>query len=303
MEQHIKCLSLLCRFCGRRVITELGKKGHSYSVSTYHQIILEKFNIDISEDTLDIHPNKFCSTCYCHLTIKKPLHWTPKKWDTHRRTSHCHTCTHFKETQTPGRPKKRKAGGRPPATTTPQSHFSQLGVSLSGTTDNQKYNINQDTFHIDNSLQFLLCCVCRSVVSCPVESPCNHLFCLDCISSLFVKVSVSCPLCNIQFHYSQTHTPAAYIITLLQNLHVQCSHCKTSLHYTQTSGHSCHTRVNCDHTYAKCTQMDLNTQQRRQIASEYLKCQMAKSHDGMSASIGLAGRGKVNAKVLSPSYR
>ncbi|XP_030831063.1 V(D)J recombination-activating protein 1-like [Strongylocentrotus purpuratus] len=295
MEQHINCLSLLCRFCGRRVETELGKKGHAYMVSDYHQLILQKFNIDISEDTSDIHPNKFCCTCYCQLTIKKPSNLTPKNWDSHKRTSDCQTCTHFKQTQAPGRPKKRKVGGRPPATTTPQSHFSKLGVSA--TKGNQKYNIDQDTFHIDDSLQFLLCSVCRSVVSCPVESPCNHLFCLDCISSLFAKVSVSCPLCDLQFHYSQTHTPATYIITLLHNLHVQCSLCKTSMHYTKTSGHSCQTS-NCDHTYAKSNFVDLNTQQRQQIASDYLKSQMAKSHDGLSASIGLAGRGKVNATVL-----
>ena len=187
---------------------------------------------------------------------------------------------------------KKKAGGCPPKQTNPETHFQQLGLTFQQ--QQHKHSIGKDSqFHIEESQSFLICSVCSCIVSCPVETPCHHLFCVDCLYSLFSRVSVNCPVCNVSVHFSQTTPPAQYVNTLLKNLHVKCKQCNTNIHYTNTSSHICHPLDPLhDHTYAEQLP-DLAPHVISKVATHYLRGELAKSNDGMTASFGVPGRGQV----------
>ena len=53
-----------CRVCGGRLNRAKAKKQAVYACLEHKKDLLETFSIDVVLDTPDIHPQKFCNSCY-----------------------------------------------------------------------------------------------------------------------------------------------------------------------------------------------------------------------------------------------
>jgi hypothetical protein len=90
--------------------------------------------------------------------------------------------------------------------------------------------------------EVLICKVCydryNSESRCPINLPCGHTFCKNCISSLQKRGPAKCPLCKATAS-SQTLPKAFAILEILEALQKKpggllpiknCSECKTEIH-------------------------------------------------------------------------
>ena len=102
--EHSAWLQDNCRVCGGRVT----KSKVSYDCHTEsNQLKLQAIGISVSKDKKDVHPQRFCHSCYnvCTCAIKASAdgkdytHNVQKfKWVEHTDTD-CLVCRHFGESQ------------------------------------------------------------------------------------------------------------------------------------------------------------------------------------------------------------
>ena len=62
MEFHQAQLERSCRACGNRLRTTKGK-GRAFSCSAYVSELLQTFSLDVTTDTIEVHPLQFCFSC------------------------------------------------------------------------------------------------------------------------------------------------------------------------------------------------------------------------------------------------
>ena len=77
----------------------------------------------------------------------------------------------------------------------------------------------------------LVCAVCTNVVLEPVETPCHHLFCLDCLRQSFAAGMSCCPLDRKAFSLSLAKPIKEVNPILFQiwsDIRVRCQHCFTA---------------------------------------------------------------------------
>ena len=98
---------------------------------------------------------------------------------------------------------------------------------------------------------FLVCSLCDRVVSCPVETPCHHFFCVGCIVSFFVSAKNACPTCLTSIHYTQVTPVPDYVHSLLSDLHAICLRCNIKINHTGIRNHICQDTLKADHSYCK----------------------------------------------------
>ncbi len=120
MSFHQKQLDLRCRVCGRQLDT--GSKSHKL-VSTVTDALLTFTGVDARRDSPSCHPSRLCSACWKFVERSstaaaeeslRPLtsFEVAQKWPVCVEDS-CELCEQWRSERTPGRPKKRKWGGRP----------------------------------------------------------------------------------------------------------------------------------------------------------------------------------------------
>ena len=60
---EIHNLAVVCRVCGGR-LRSAKKRSTTYNCTEHHQLLQATFSIDVSSDSKEIHPQKFCNSCY-----------------------------------------------------------------------------------------------------------------------------------------------------------------------------------------------------------------------------------------------
>eukprot|EP00742_Colponemidia_sp_Colp-10_P005148 GILJ01005498.1.p1 GENE.GILJ01005498.1~~GILJ01005498.1.p1 ORF type:complete len:293 (+),score=4.27 GILJ01005498.1:74-952(+) len=101
-----------------------------------------------------------------------------------------------------------------------------------------------DSLVVGESAQWL-CPICRDVVEDPVETPCEHLYCRRCVTSL---PKSECPVCRQPFLPPQLKQPHRLVREQLSRLRLRCVlytiGCETLLPLSQTAinehNHECH---------------------------------------------------------------
>ena len=102
MEYHLQQLSQHCRVCGKRLSKAKGRLI-SYNCGKHQEELKAIFNIDVSQDDIELHPSYFCQSCYCcmkrlakAMTQESPMRssiaiyeWTPHTEGCLVRTSMC----------------------------------------------------------------------------------------------------------------------------------------------------------------------------------------------------------------------
>lgn len=65
------------------------------------------------------------------------------------------------------------------------------------------------------------CSICRLVLKEPMQSPCDHLFCNECIH-LWLEVDDKCPEEDVLLNADDLKPPAKFISNLLDKLDIKC---------------------------------------------------------------------------------
>ncbi|XP_026166199.1 V(D)J recombination-activating protein 1 isoform X2 [Mastacembelus armatus] len=275
MDTHMNHLRCLCRLCGkvlRKVkgplhevhdeLDEISKgalRRMGCKFTSWPEVILKVFKVDVKEDTESVHPLSFCHRCWkaairgggvCSFSRTRVPEWRP-------HSSLCHLCSPKKSSfQRTGR-KRRKTIPRAQslAKRTRFDHSESIIVGdkralrpfgnhhhspvLKGW---RKPSIQREQWvrnithcqndHLSTKLisgklpvDFLFsftCLVCDHLLCNPVQSPCGHLFCRSCIIKYNHVLGPHCPACNLPCAPDDLTLPAKAFLSALHSLLLHC---------------------------------------------------------------------------------
>ena len=103
-----------------------------------------------------------------------------------------------------------------------------------------------DTQRFISLLDHLLCPICKDVMYQPVQGPCEHSYCYNCLENYFVNVnsvSAPCPVCKTILNVEDIHTPHRLLLNLLKTATVRCRMCKREIPAENLDNHErdcCH---------------------------------------------------------------
>ena len=106
-NNHLTNLSRLCRVCG----SIIGQKSKPFQVNKYIEKLKSAFWIDgLENDTIDVHPTKFCSKCYHvmnNIYTKKRTHSQTSLFIWNSHTNNCNVCIQSLQKGKGGRRQKK----------------------------------------------------------------------------------------------------------------------------------------------------------------------------------------------------
>ncbi|XP_035013071.2 V(D)J recombination-activating protein 1 [Hippoglossus stenolepis] len=275
METHMNHLRCLCRLCG----TALRKvKGPAHEVqddleeaskgvlrqmgckfTSWPEVILKVFKVDVTEDTESVHPLSFCHRCwtaairgggFCCFSRTRVPEWKP-------HSSSCHLCSPKKcSFQRTGR-KRRKTTPRVQslAKRSRWEHVDNIAVGerkvlkpfgdrhprpvlrgwrkpsiqreqwVENISHCQKHQLSTKLISEKLPVDFLYsftCMVCDHLLFDPVQSPCGHLFCRSCIAKYNHALGPQCPACNLPCAPDELTPPAKAFLSALHSLPLLC---------------------------------------------------------------------------------
>lgn len=235
---HKRFLDTHCRMCAKR----LGKS--KYSVQKYKEII-KVYGIDPFQDSIDIHPQFFCNSCYLtakHLksteekggfttTNRVIFNWVP------HTDSDCIVCTVKIQG---GRPKKISSSGRP-------TDLEQHIKATAGIIPNAKVLVNSVIGLSQPSILDITCGRCNMIVSHPLEIlPCKKLVCRDCCLCLVKqKPCFKCPGCS-EFHetvYESFSKVSPVVDNILMEVVMRCQKCGRQVKLGKYTDEDCNSHV------------------------------------------------------------
>lgn len=228
----------------------LRKMGCKFT--SWPEIILKVFKVDVAEDTESIHPLSFCHRCWiaairgggvCDFTRTRVPEWKP-------HSSHCHLCSPKKSSFQRTKRKRRKAFPKAQslAKRTKWDHSDSTAGSerrclrrsvlrtwnksstqreqwVRNITHCQKDHLSTKLISEKLPVDFLFsftCLVCDHLLSDPVQSPCGHLFCRSCIIKYNYVLGPHCPACNLRCTPDDLISPAKAFVVALQSLPLLC---------------------------------------------------------------------------------
>lgn len=196
---HQKNLEDLCRVCGERLQKSKGAVTSKFQCLKWRDFLAEKFSIFVEKDLEEIHPQYFCHACYAHPDRKTVGLAT---WVTHYDDS-CSVCSHAAEIKKGGRPKKARRGRKPDLpdpsrTQNPGLNPLQDLAALTKDLPSLRFADFSEKFSFPESLRKdLVCPVCLQILDKPVETTCQHYFCVECMKGVIDSgQSGSCPVCK-----------------------------------------------------------------------------------------------------------
>lgn len=256
----------LCRLCGmllRKVkgpvhdvhgdLDEVSKgalRKMGCKLTSWPEVIVKVFKVDVTEDTEAVHPLSFCHRCWmaairgggvCSFSRIRVPEWKP-------HSSPCHLCSPRKPSfQRTGR-KRRKAIPRAQsmAKRTKWDHGDSIGERralrhpvlrswrkpntqreqwVRNITHCQKDHLSTKLISEKLPVDFLVsftCLVCDHLLSDPVQSPCGHLFCRSCIIKYSYVLGPHCPACNLRCAPDDVTKPGEAFISALRSLPLLC---------------------------------------------------------------------------------
>lgn len=233
LEFHQSQLKKVCRICGDYSGQKNDKYKHKLDKEELIEKLLYTFGVDVNGNSLDVHPTNCCNCCYskCIKAEKDTLyktHTIPVLWEKHGEDN-CKTCERFRLKTSGGR-KRKKTGGR----------------GRPANAKKRKDNENHPTRKICNSIippplitpmpeihrfvnpppHDLLCPICKEVLDQPIQSACEHNFCLKCAQAWLAHSGhfTKCPVCSIRISH---FTKASRLLSnIISSLLVACAKCK-----------------------------------------------------------------------------
>lgn len=227
-------------------------------LTSWPQVLLNVFKVDVTEDAESIHPLFFCHRCcmvairgggVCSFTRTQISEWKP-------HSSHCHLCYPKKLSfQRTGR-KRRKVIPRAQSLAKRSRWDHSDSISLGERKALSQYGERQGPVlrawkkaglqreqwvrsithcqkeHLSTKLiseklpvDFIIsltCLVCDHLLCDPVQSPCGHLFCRSCIMKLTHVLGPHCPACNFSCAPDDLIPPSKTFLSALHSLLLLC---------------------------------------------------------------------------------
>ena len=239
---HMKNLADLCCVCGERLQKSTKAVTSKFLCMKWKDFLAEKFEILVEKDLEEIHPQYFCHSCYVHPDRRTLVKAT---WLTHYEDN-CGVCSRVEEIKKGGRPKKpkrgRKADSRPSNTQeTKDANETSLQDLEELTKDlpSLRFKEFSDKFSFpENMKRDLICPVCLQVLDKPVETTCQHYFCVECLKGL-IKSSQggTCAVCKEKV--GPVKIPTRMALKLIAEQEIICKKCGQTVHYEHRSSHVC----------------------------------------------------------------
>lgn len=261
--------------------------------TTWPEVILKVFKVEVKEDTESVHPLSFCHRCWmatirgggvCSFSRTRVPEWKP-------HSSLCHLCSPRKHSfQRTGR-KRRKTIPRAQslAKRTRGDHGDSIVVGerralrpfgdrhhgpvlrgwrkssiqrekwMRNITRCQKDHLSTKLVSENLPSDFLFsftCLVCDHLLFDPVQSPCGHLFCRSCIIKYSHVLGPHCPACNLPCAPDDLTLPAKAFLSALHSLPLLCPR------------GGCGEQVRLDSFKAHCLGHELDEQEENQQSLE-----------------------------------
>ncbi|KAK2842077.1 hypothetical protein Q5P01_012277 [Channa striata] len=309
METHMNHLRSLCRLCGmtlRKVkgpehdvheaLDEASKcalRKMGCKLTSWPEVILKVFKVEVTEDTEAVHPLSFCHRCWmaairgggvCSFSRIRVPEWKP-------HSSVCHLCSPRKSSfQRTGR-KRRKTIPRAQslAKRIRGDHGESIAVGerralrpfgerhdgpvlrawrkssaqrekwVKNITRCQKEHLSTKLIPENLPVDFIIsftCLVCDHLLFDPVQSPCGHLFCRSCIIKYNHVLGPHCPACNLPCASNDLTQPAKAFLSALHSLPLLCPR------------DGCGEQVRLDLFKAHCLGHELDEQEPNQQSAE-----------------------------------
>ncbi|XP_010882050.2 V(D)J recombination-activating protein 1 [Esox lucius] len=294
MDTHMNYLRCLCRLCGGALRKAKGPEHEVQGLldeasrcalrrmgckaSSWPEVILKVFKVDVAGDMETVHPPSFCQRCwtlamrgggFCSFSRTHVPEWKP-------HTTLCSLCYPKKRSlQRKGR-KRRKiprgaqrlakrskwepqenvatAGEKRAWRSGSEHHYGpghrtwvrpsiQRARWVKSITLCQNEHLSARLLSEDLPVDFLssvTCQVCDHLLSEPVQSPCRHLFCRSCIAKYICSLGPHCPSCTLPCTLADLTVPAKTFLGVLHSLLLFCPR------------ESCAERVRLDSFRAHC---------------------------------------------------
>ena len=199
--------------------------------SEHIQCIQDGLKVCVEGHDPEIHPTKFCNSCY-HALSRRGSSVMPVQWDTDQG---CETCSRYDQKAKEGRPKRARRSNDPLSITSSEllQHASSLLPQLPSLKSQKALDPNRFIPPVPPvSLDDFTRPVCCIVIDQLVETICGHIVCQCCISKwLHVcdDAKPSCPCCPIQLKVtSDIKTVTRVGQNILAGLQVKCDHSRCS---------------------------------------------------------------------------
>lgn len=213
----------------------LDKFKVSYDCAS-HQSKLLALGVPIDSDEKDVHPLRFCHSCYniCTRAVKATTlgkDYTPKlakfQWTQHT-DDNCSVCEQLGKSQRGRKPKK-------PATGRPSDQLVELITAIKERSPPSVLDFKmRERLSHGESAKDLICPLCQLVLDRPLLlTTCNNLVCMACcVSHLYQHTDLCCPICCPAQHTLDISTiiPAPPVIQkLLSSMETTCGMCQQSV--------------------------------------------------------------------------
>lgn len=238
-SSHQKNLENLCRICGEKLQKSKGALSSKFQCLKWKEFLAEKFSIFVEKDLEEIHPQYFCHACYAHPNRRSVV---PVTWVTHYDDD-CRVCSHIEEIKKGGRPKKVRRGRKPElcdSSRTLQSPSSLQDLdALTKDIPSIRFDEFSEKFLLPENLRKeLLCPVCLQILDKPVETTCQHYFCVQCMKGVIDSGQKgSCPVCKENI--GPLKVPTRMVLRLIAEQEVICTTCRKSVNYENSAIHAC----------------------------------------------------------------
>ncbi|XP_034274540.1 V(D)J recombination-activating protein 1 [Pantherophis guttatus] len=257
MEAHQANLQHLCRICGGSLKADPYKKCHPVHgpvdeetqallrkkekrATSWPDLLVKVFKIDVRGDIDTIHPTHFCHNCWkaiqrkvsnapheAHLLEKDPVEWHP-------HSTSCDICvTSFrgvkrKKTMLNSQLSKklRIIAGHARKIRCIRKVKQLNNKSLMKKISNCKQiHLSTKILAIDYPVDFvksISCQICEHILADPVETTCKHLFCRVCILKCLKVMGSYCPSCRYPCFPTDLVSPVKSFLSILNNLVLRC---------------------------------------------------------------------------------
>ncbi|KAM9816071.1 V(D)J recombination-activating protein 1 isoform X2 [Syngnathus typhle] len=257
------------------------------------EVIRKVFKVDVTEDTESVHPLSFCHRCWmtairgggvCNLSKTKVPEWKP-------HCTLCQLCSPKKQLfHKTGRKRMKTTPRAQSLAKRPKLDYNHITVSgetrvlrpfgghLHGSVlktwrspsvqrehwvrtithcqkEHLSSNLISENFPVDFLCSFT-CMVCDHLLSDPVQAPCGHLFCHNCIMKYKNFIGPHCPSCNLPCSSDDLIPPAKTFLLVLHSLLLLCPK------------DGCGQHVKLDSFKAHCMSHDAEKQDARQQSSQ-----------------------------------
>ena len=237
---HQKKLEDLCRVCGQKLQKSKGTVSSKFECQKWKDFLAENFQIFVEKDLEEIHPQYFCHACYAHPDRRNVV---PAIWITHY-DDNCSVCTRTREIKKGGRPKKVRRGRKPDlagpskALLNPPQDLQDLDTLTKDMPSLRSDNFSERFSFPEDLRKDLLCPVCIQILEKPVETTCQHHFCVECMKGVIDSGQRgSCPVCKENI--GLLTKPTRLVLKLIAEQKVICNNCGNSVEYEHSAKHVC----------------------------------------------------------------